>query len=842
MGDTDKRHRAVCQRKVSKTAPSQAGMYLLEYGVILFGVAVFIIGFSDISRIFHARGAVRAGVSEGLRCLYPTDAGCSDQVLANGVLPTSRFNARISGDQTGRFELPRISYSLASSWFNEPVAEASYETKQLASVMLTQPQDAYRQYQVLFPGTAHAVYLLQTQALPRVAAGRRGDAEERVLNPRFIDRETGEAQASNKQLDVRTLSFNTSNVRPGEVGDRQAVDFSIALSDIFPDDAAWRELRQLEAVHGFTAACYQGARTILPNGNPGISWPASGSPSRCAYRNNPAALYDGRALRVPIMIHVTGDGYISPNQAWPEWQGVSAQVELELWQGGVKIAELGGREFKRLSTSQNREFDRQWGNFVVRGAGYTGKTNVDVGQAYREACEQAGYSECRDYINLPLVTVGQPMSLRFRFTWRSENAKPRPDVNVSWQGGRVHIFYPSFSAAHERKGCGFSSNPNSCGTSVAPMQVSYRVTDLDQAFSHEQRAESQCGRSAPTGYQPSIPEALENLRGEIQSGARRLESIAFWSHGAEGDSCSSRTVRISCSESPREYLKGCEPEYELPADAEKVCVLSDYQPRRDLISEPEFSYGESDRVESRGGCTADPFPECAQGDLRDRGSVFLGAVSNGCSSALPINVESFNSGAIFKNTCVDMLAGFIDQYREKHTIPSLVEVRVAEREESPVITREEPSNTCWEHHAIDGNASGSWLCAERASYAVASHCCKMYGDDSCALEEVSRGEGYGGSLGEIIEGARNRVFETVQVAYPPAKMDLTCGHTPDGEPDEDGCIAIQAGPVDNGMRARVQASMRVPLALFDWFGMENHTVVQHEETRALENSLVGSVG
>jgi hypothetical protein len=73
-------------------------------------------------------------------------------------------------------------------------------------------------------------------------------------------------------------------------------------------------------------------------------------------------------------------------------------------------------------------------------------------------------------------------------------------------------------------------------------------------------------------------------------------------------------------------------------------------------------------------------------------------------------------------------------------------------------------------------------------------------------------------------------------------MDLACGVTPDGEPSEDDCIAIQAGPAGNGTQARVQASMRVPLALFDWFGMENHTVVQYEETRTLESSLVGDVG
>lgn len=845
MGDT-RTHR----RAASQSEAAQRGWYLLEYSVVLFGVAAFIVGFSDVSRIFHARGAVRAGVTEGLRCLYTTDAGCSDASLNNGWFPNDRFNARITGNQTNRFELPRVSYNLTSSWFNEPVSEASFVTKQLTAVTLSQPQDAYRQYQVLFPGTAHAVYLLKTQELPRVARGLAGTAAERVLNPRFFDSETGAQRAPNDEFEVGNLSFNAASVSAGRTGAELERSFTISLGDVFPNAAAWTEVQRLQAAHGFTAACYQGPRTTLPTGAPGVVWPLTGPPARCAYRSDPTALYDGRGLRVPIMIHVTGDGYITPNAAWPEWRGVFAQVELELWQNGEKLAELGGREFSRSSQSTRKEFDKQWGNFVVRGAGFTDRDNIDVTEGYREACEEAGYSvdkitkeprECRKYITMPLIAVDQPVTLKFRLIWRGEGAKPRPNVDLSWQNGQVRIFHPTFQATHEQRPCGHSEFPNSCGASVAPMQVSFRTTDLEQGFSHTSRPETTCDRVNPPGYQASIPEALEGFRSEIRSGARPLQPIAFWSSGASGDQCSPRVSEAPCSEAPREYMKGCEPEYSLASEAPSLCTLADYQPIRDTLSQPRFTYRDSERLEVRGGCTGEPFPECARGQLKSKSNAFLGAVSNGCAAALPVNVTPFHSGALFKNTCVDELAGFVEKYREKHQIPAPIGVGVLERTEPAVIARQEPTGGCVEYQPITDQPGQSWLCAEQASYAVANTCCKTYGDTDCSIEPVRVGDGGGqdGGVTQIVEGARQRAFTTVQAAYPPATMDLTCGQTAEGEPSANDCLTIQAGPADNGRRARVQAAMRVPLALFDWFGMKNYTVVQYEETRALESALVG---
>jgi hypothetical protein len=545
------------------------------------------------------------------------------------------------------------------------------------------------------------------------------------------------------------------------------------------------------------------------------------------------------------MIHVEGAGYIDPNVKWPEWRGVNGQVTLKLYQGGREIADLGGREFSRSGTSTSSQFSRQWGNFVVRGAGYTNDQNVDVSDLYKQRCERAGYDECSKYITLPMVTVGQPVELRFELQWRKgTGAKSKPNVGISWQSGNARIFYPSFTIPHEQKSCGYSSAPNSCGVSVAPMQTSFRTTNLDQSFSHSQRSETLCDRKQPSGYQSSITDALENVRQEIKAGSRKLEPVAFWSTGAAGDRCDAKVSSATCAEQAREYMKGCEPQYSMPSDAVKYCALSDYQSARDTISAPRFKIESSSRVDTRGGCSGEPFPECAKKDLASKGTAFLGAVSNGCSVAQPVNTKPESRGPLFENTCVDELSQFIKEYREKHKVPDSIGINPAVSPEAPVIADAPPSNSCWTYQPINGRPGQSWLCAEHASYAVANKCCEKYGAANCTLERVTLGTSGGdaGTFDQIVAGAKERTLETVQAAYPPAKMDITCGVTPDGEPSEDDCIAIQAGPAGNGTHARVQASMRVPLALFDWFGMENHTVVQYEETRTLESSLVGDVG
>jgi hypothetical protein len=545
-------------------------------------------------------------------------------------------------------------------------------------------------------------------------------------------------------------------------------------------------------------------------------------------------------MQVPIMVHVTGDAQVSAVAP-----GVTAKVELSLEHDGKSTA-LGARVFSRNSSNDGLN---QWGSFVVRGAGYEGRQRFDVSDSYVTKCKKTPYdtvpdseppepAECRKYTTLPLIKVGQPVNLRYRLTWTREGGA-MPNVNLTWTG-RAKIFHPSFALAHEQRSCGYSASPNSCGTSVAPMQTSFRTTNLDQAFSYNDRGETTCGRKNPDGYQPSIPSALEQFRGEIIAKTRDLQPIAFWSNGTSSDQCSPNTSQAPCNETAREYMKGCEPEYTFPADALGRCALNDYQSGRDVISNPQFSIVNLEKKEERKGCTSEPFPECTKPHLVEKPWVLLGAASNGCSVAQVEIPRPQPYGPMYRNTCTDLLPGLIEKYRKDHNVPPSIDIPSGEQEQEPVITDREP-NSCWEYKKITKETQGTWLCAEASSYAVANNCCKKYGPERCSLEQITLGGGGGNSGGfeQIIEGARQRTLETVQASYPRARMDMACGQTPDGRPSEADCIDIQAGPEANGTQARVQASMRVPLALLDWFGFEDNTLVQYEESRMLESALVG---
>jgi hypothetical protein len=831
---------------LKRRVKSQHGLYLLEYSLVFFGVAVFLVGVSDISRIFHARGAVRAGVTEGLRCLYTSDAKCGGQSAGSGWAPGARFNARIAGGGlNGYYELPRVSYQLTSSWFNESIYQAEFATKRLTQVTLTQPQDPYRRYQVMFPGVAHAAYILKTRELPIVTTGSGSTSAERVLNPRFIDPDTGAARSENRLVAAPTLTIKSKSVSPGVVGRTMDSSFTIGISDLFSGSNDWSNLKSLETSYNFRAPCYQGAKTTLPDGGSGISWPGSGAPASCSYRSSSEALYNGASMKVPVMIHVAGDGYISSSKSWPEWRGVLGQVELELWQSDKLIASLGGREFQRTSSSSNSAFNKQWGNFVTRGAGFNSTGAYDVTQSYVDACKAAGYDggECKNYITLPLVEVGSPVTLKFKLKWRSDGATTKPDVNITWAGGDVRIFYPSFRAVHESRACGYSAAPNTCSASVAPMRTSFNTTDLGSSLSYSEGAETSCGRDAPTGFLGLIPDALENLRSDFQSGQRQLEPVSFWSHGNSSDKCADKISDVSCEEEPREYIKGCEPNYFLPGDALSKCALDDYQPARDTVAAPRFSYGSSDRSELRGACSGEQFPECAKESLVYKGTTIFGAESKGCRAALPINLPLMETRPLFKDTCVDTLAEFVKRYRERHGVPEGIDVISKSQDEEPVITSERPTNSCWESREIKGDEKKSWLCAEGTSRAVANRCCERYGQERCSLEQLNTGSG--GSSGDgneqIASGAIERVYSTVHAAYPPARMDSGCGsqEQASSESRQANCLAVQAAPAGDGTQATIQASMRVPLALFGWLGLRDSAVVSHQETRVLESSLVG---
>ncbi len=172
------------RRRKTKTAESkELGSYLLEFSVAIIGIAVFIVGVADISRMYQARAAVKAGVTAGLRCLYPNDAGCLTGDPANAVINPTRFNAWVWGRDG--YQFPRSSVVLNASWFNEPVFEVPLVSRQVSGIDVRRERTPYRNFATLFPIDAHAPYLLKVRDIPRL------DGTD-PLNPIFLDRVSGQ--------------------------------------------------------------------------------------------------------------------------------------------------------------------------------------------------------------------------------------------------------------------------------------------------------------------------------------------------------------------------------------------------------------------------------------------------------------------------------------------------------------------------------------------------------------------------------------------------------------------------------------------------------------------------
>jgi hypothetical protein len=83
----------------------------------------------------------------------------------------------------------------------------------------------------------------------------------------------------------------------------------------------------------------------------------------------------------------------------------------------------------------------------------------------------------------------------------------------------------------------------------------------------------------------------------------------------------------------------------------------------------------------------------------------------------------------------------------------------------------------------------------------------------------------------IEEAAENRVIETIQAIYPRAQGPTTC------ETGSENCINVDAQVIGNDSIARVQASVKVPLTLAQWF-LSDGITLEYQEERALERALM----
>jgi hypothetical protein len=804
--------------KIRRGQGNSRGAYLLEAALVVFGVAVFIVGIADISRIFHARGAVRAGITDGLRCLYPTDPACQSSSPPRLAPSSPRFNAWVWTSGVG-IESPRSSYELEADPYDEPLRRVPFTASTLKSVVLEQPQDPYRDHRLIFPVEAHSVYLLKTRELPWVELGDGRSAGRRVLEA-TTSRGADFTFAPDPKNPIKGEATSSTKVLIG------SVTFSVGgAGKAFDISSLTRKKNELNGKYGFSGpvVCRQDS---VPDAT--LNWPGS----TCSYRAGGESLFDdsrrieATKLMVPLMLRIRGSRY--DVDAGDEAK-VTASMVYTAAGGSRDEYDLGGRVFDHGSDNAN---------FVLRGVG----RGSNAGAAYFDACDDAKYKECNKYQNLPLVAVGSDITIELHIE-RTEG-----DGSPGWKLEGIDVFYPKFNLVHEILPCGVSADPNVCGSSVSPVIADFSRADLKRNLQSELLSSNlHCHRDPPVGGFKTVAEAISQLSSSFSypgNPPRRTNFSAISTNS--NDRCTGAPPRntYSCTGPKKEHLKGCNASFSIPEKADpKNCQLRDYRPGRDKFVDEMVDRSDTGKFDQRARCTESEYPSCAQPHIASAGQRFLGWGAQACQYAIPLPVERETRGPFFdyRETaeCPGVLEGIAKEFRQRLGIPEGIGLpRLVKRQpEPPLALKERPDDECRIVNITEGS-SAPMLCAQNAPSFVAERCCRDF-NNQCRVDPAppaggGPGGGTGGGFGSInLQPAVERAQNTIAVAYPPSRTQAACrGSTVN-------CLDVTAELANDSSEAVMRASMDVPLMLFGWLGQEATTRVQYEERRALERSLVG---
>jgi hypothetical protein len=812
-------------RESQRVDSGHRGWYILEVSLIIFGAAAFVLGAADIARIFHARAAVRQGVTDGLRCLYPSAESCAATIPGNATFTLPLFRSFVLAP--GAFEYPRSQYTLTSDWFNEAILSARRVNRRLSSIDVVYGLSAYHPYDVKFPVDAHAMYLVQIRDMPKVELHPDTDLppQQRVIRSRFRERATG-AEFPGEPPGHKVLSLSRVRGRTSSSSKEMIGQVEFNIQDAWPTrDGDRAKISALRSTFGYQGKipCYRAAWKQSANG-PAIEWASSGRES-CSYHSQASELFDGSSLLVPLMIRISGDRYDTSSEA----KGiVSAELQYAR-EGAQHTYSLGGREFQGNSTNAS---------FVIRGVGQ----GFDADDAYFSVCkDQARYEECEKYASLPLIPHDSQVILKF-YLERSEGSG-----TVGWAGDWVQVFYPQFGLGQEKRACGRSKNPHVCGESVEPMRPLFAHTDINEGITGERLPVDRlgCYRRPPPGSYPSEQEALADLQAKFESGRLALAPKQFTagSTGAGARCQESRRSIPSCNDAGVTTYRGCEKPLEYSRDQMlSKCGVTDFNPSQDRIENIRFRDSLLSGEERRAACSGEPFPECARGQLVEGGERFYTDDDRtSCRYARYKSGPVGEYGPLYdlkkEPGCVDIVEQLTGDYRRSFPqLPPQVTIEVATTQLPPERKATPPANRCQRYTS---EPSREVECATGVAYYAAEQCCLDRGG-ACRVERIR----VGGSAGSaaVWQGrvalARARAEETVRTAYPRVQ---SVGSAPCAA-DAKRCLQIQGTTVEDSTRVQLSASMQVPLGLLGWLGLRDMTTVQYSETRALETALMDNSG
>lgn len=789
----------------------EKGSYLLEVAVVTMGLVFFIVGAFDVARIFQARGAVRAGVREGLRCLYPTDHGCSGVVSPGASSPSTLFDAWVWKHGV-LYAVPHQPWTAAASWIAEPGLETPQVERYIKSIDIEQKNYRFEQQEVLYPVQAHSPYILQVRSLPRVG----GDP----LDPGFF---RPGSKGLTKMSPNHTVNLNKIDVVAStKLGDGTQ-SYTFNMGDAWQSPASDLLLiNQIQSSKGVTVPCY--SDTPLENWNDQtLQW--SQGYNQCQYRkqNAPASGYNslmkGEKLHVPLMFQISGKASVINNAT-----GGTVLISMQ-WKdagGTQQNNDLGGRVFSGDGKA----------NFIVRGAADSDIINDTAYTNYEKEIKAHG--------TLPLIPFDAQVTIKF-------DLKSKDGQQVKWEGGELKLFYPAFKFVHETFDCKYSANPAACAQPPANVKTLYNEVNLLQQLKLNTLPDPVCQRTEKVGYEPDASRRLKEISscisttGSCSSRCKELgvcnpASHSFWTGDLQpSGACEVDTKNYPCKEVKKRYLMGCVPRDD-PSKIPPECTVSDFNPVLDKLSKINYSPQVMVEPDKRLACSGEPLPECAKPhrSVTKEEEVWPVTLERAqqCSDALFRTPVSFTTEPLPVNYCIDRGAELEKKYREKNKVPISVPIKITPGEKKDQYQPAPPADSCIPSTPVDGELEKS-LCGERLSRSAAYQCCKDNGE-RCKLKpivDLKPGDPVNNDDKLFLSAAAKRVVDTVQVGYPPAQRLNTC----DGRAKN--CLMVSTKLIDDRKRAQVSAEVTVPLQLSALFGSDGVTV-RHDETRLMEHTFL----
>jgi hypothetical protein len=657
---------------------------------------------------------------------------------------------------------------------------------------------------VLFPTTAHLPYLAQTSPLPQVGGSN-------PLQPIFYDPRTGQEMQAPVQLSLTGVGGVTSLVPPAgrEAGfdDRYRIGRrTFSLSKAWPNRASeLRRIAAIEKAYDVAVPCYQG-----PLGRTGlIDWRRQDDIFQCFYRNTRNLVLSEGDLSVPVMFHISG----RVDSAAPDAEGT---VLISLSWGG-HTRHLGGR---RLQPKQS-------GDFVVRGAAWE-----DIRNSSEAPYRQGGRytEEINLHGSIQIIPIDDLVTLNVYLV--SSNGK-----QIGWRGEKMVLYHPTFALREEQFDCGYSSNPTRCANPSKLTPRLYLKGDDTRPLKLSSVGSAQCLRVASVSVESDPLGRFDQLTRQFKQG-RQMSPTTWWERNSGGiNGCAPVAERYACPVTAAlEIPRGCYVRPPIGSILEQ-CRVPALLPGKDQVQEVALATTASGSPKRFVTCSGDEVPACARPHAREVGQAVISAnvSEQSCPSARVVRPKVHTVGPMDKNSCNDASVTSLERYyRDTFKIPVAVPVTVSRETAPPRYQDIPPATSCAVYSAVEFGKGAQAACGLGVSWQDAQRCCDTL-SGKCRVEQSSTALNRGAEGAEDnavkLAGAVQRAVAAVQAAYPRAAYRPACAA------DEQDCLEVSGGVVQNDSRATMTARMKIPLLLVRPFGVAGITI-EHSADRALERMAI----